>query len=449
MPRIRKVMPEYAQETRSIRVAAYARVSSGKDAMLHSLAAQIDYYRNYIQGHSGWAIAGVYSDEAVTGTRDDRPEFQKLLRDCRNGQIDMVVTKAVSRFARNTVTLLETTRELKALGIPVFFEKEGLYSDRGQGEMVLTLLASVAQEESRATSENCKWRIQSRFKAGELANLNFMYGYRISRGRIDIAPDEAAVVIRVFGDYLAGAGTKAIARSLKEQQAPTPRGGQWTANRVMRLLKNEKYAGNALLQKKYVRDHITKKEVINHGQKAQYFAAGTHPAIIAPEVFRQVQQQIEANRARDHITGRATAKYPFTGKITCGHCGKSYTRIIRAGTAKWQCATYLAEGRGACPAKQIPEDTLLSLTAGVLGLQEFDPAAFSAQVMKMNVTAPNTVRFVFCGGHEAEADWQDRSRAGSWTEEMKMQAPVLSFWNVSLQKPVLWNEVPAIIKKSF
>ena len=209
MPKVRMVMPENAPETKVVRVAAYARVSSGKDAMLHSLSAQTEYYRDYIQRHPGWAIAGIYADEAVSGTRDSRPEFQRLLRDCRDGLADMVVTKAVSRFARNTVTLLEATRELKALGIPVFFEKEGLWSDRGQGEMVLTLLASVAQEESRSASENCKWRIRGRFKAGEPANLNFLYGYRIQKGRISIAPDEAAAVSRIFSDYLSGTGTRA------------------------------------------------------------------------------------------------------------------------------------------------------------------------------------------------------------------------------------------------
>jgi len=415
-------MPENAPETKVIRIAAYARVSSGKDAMLHSLSAQVDYYRDFITRHPGWALAGIYADEALSGTRDNRPEFQRLLQDCRDGRIDRIVTKAISRFARNTVMLLETTRELKALGIPVFFEKEGLYSDQGQGEMVLSLLAAVAQEESRAVSDNCKWRIQSRFKAGELANLNFMYGYRINKGQIDIEPGEAAVVTRIFDAYLSGSGTRAIARSLAEQRVPTPRGGKWTANRVMRLLRNEKYAGNALLQKKYVRDHITKKEALNHGQKAQYYAAGTHPAIVSPEVFQRVQRMIEANRARDNIRGRATAKYPFTGKIICGHCGKSFTRVMRAGTPRWQCATYLAEGRAACPAKQVPEDTLLSLAAGVLGLREFDAAAFSAQVMKMQVTAPNTVRFVFYDGRGTDADWQDRSRAGSWTDDMKRQA---------------------------
>ncbi|EYE89105.1 resolvase, partial [Fervidicella metallireducens AeB] len=158
------------------RVAAYARVSSGKDAMLHSLSAQISYYSSFIQKHIEWEFAGVYADEAITGTKDERPEFQRMLDDCRMGKIDMIITKSISRFARNTVTLLETVRELKDLNVDVYFEKENIHSLSGDGELMLTILASFAQEESRSVSENIKWRIRKGFKEGELVNLRFMYG---------------------------------------------------------------------------------------------------------------------------------------------------------------------------------------------------------------------------------------------------------------------------------
>lgn len=422
MPVVRKVLPLTLPETKALRVAAYARVSSGKDAMLHSLSAQVSYFSEYIQNHPGWVFAGVYADEAKTGTKDGRPEFQRLLQDCRDGKIDRIITKAISRFARNTVTLLETTRELKALGISVFFQKEGLYSDRGQGELVLSLLATVAQEESRSVSENCKWRIHSKFKAGQLANLNFLYGYRIQKGQVKIHPEEAAVVKGIFDAYLSDTGTRAIARKLTEQQVPTPRGGKWTASRVFRALTNEKYAGNALLQKKYVEDHITKKLVLNHGQKARYYAMGTHPSIVDPDIFQRVQQRIEENRIKGNIKGRTPLKYPFTGKITCSQCGKSYRRTIRAGVPKWQCATYLDEGRGACPAKQIPEDALITLACRVLGTDVFDPEAFLQRIVKLRVVGPNTVRFVFHDGREVDVDWEDRSRRDSWTDEVKQYA---------------------------
>lgn len=422
MANVRQVMPLKAPTTKEIRVAAYARVSSGKDAMLQSLSTQVSYFSEYIQNHPGWQFAGVYADEAKTGTKDDRPEFQRMIQDCRDGKIDMIITKAVSRFARNTVTLLETTRELKALGVAVFFQKEGIYSNRGQGELALSLLATVAQEESRAVSDNCKWRIRSRFKAGELANFRFMYGYKIRHHQVEIVPEQAEVVAGIFKDYLAGLGCNAIAKSLRERNVSTIFGGKWTGNRVMVLLKNEKYAGNALLQKKYVADHITKKLVLNRGQLSRYYSTGTHPAIIAPEIFKEVQGMIEVHRTENKIAVKTPATYPFTKKIECTACGKSYRRVVYKGEPKWQCATYLREGRESCPAKQIPEAVLYTLATNVLGIEGFDAEAFDARVIRIKVIAPNSVRFVMRDGQEIDMQWKDRSRSESWTEDMRTAA---------------------------
>ena len=172
------------------RVAAYARVSSGKDAMLHSLSAQVSYYSEHIQSHPEWEYAGVYVDEALTGTKDDRDGFQRLLADCRAGKIDMVLTKSISRFARNTVTLLETVRELKTLGVDVYFEEQNIHSLSGDGELMLTILASYAQEESRSVSENCKWRIRQKFQQG-IPTTTRLNGLRIDHGKVTVIPDEA------------------------------------------------------------------------------------------------------------------------------------------------------------------------------------------------------------------------------------------------------------------
>lgn len=419
---IRQIMPIKAPEIKAVRVAAYARVSSGKDAMLHSLSTQVSYFSEYIQSHPGWQFAGVYADEAKSGTKDNRPEFQRMIQDCRNGKIDMIITKAVSRFARNTVTLLETTRELKALGVAVFFQKEGIYSNRGQGELALSLLATVAQEESRAVSDNCKWRIRSRFKAGELANFRFMYGYRIRHHQVEIVLEQAEVVTSIFKDYLAGLGCNAIAKSLRERNVSTVFGGKWTGNRVMVLLKNEKYAGNAMLQKKYVADHITKKLVLNRGQLSRYYSTGTHPAIVDPVTFKQVQQKIEENRIKNNIAVKKPGVYTFTKKIQCAACGKSFRRVVYKGVPKWQCATYLREGKDACPAKQIPEAVLYTLATNVLGIEGFDAEAFDARVNRIEVVASNSVRFVMRDGHEVDMQWQDRSRSESWTEDMRTAA---------------------------
>ena len=194
---IRTVLPGIPMMPVQKRVAAYTRVSSGKDAMLHSLSAQVSYYSNLIQRNPEWAYAGVYADEALTGTKDSHEDFQRLLSDCRAGKIDMVITKSISRFARNTVTILETVRELKSLGVDVYFEEQNIHSISGDGELLLTILASYAQEESRSVSENCKWCIQKRYELGENASWRYMYGYRIHKGVVTIHPEEAAIVRRI------------------------------------------------------------------------------------------------------------------------------------------------------------------------------------------------------------------------------------------------------------
>jgi site-specific DNA recombinase len=181
MRSIKRVEPSMPQIPVRKRVAAYARVSSGKDAMLHSLSAQVSYYSGYIQRRRGWEYVGVYADEALTGTKDERPEFQRLMNDCRDGKIDMVITKSIARFARNTVTMLEAVRELKSLGVDVYFEKENIHSLSGDGEVMLTILASYAQEESRSVSENCKWRVRKMFAQGR-TNNGVMLGYRLIDG---------------------------------------------------------------------------------------------------------------------------------------------------------------------------------------------------------------------------------------------------------------------------
>lgn len=422
MTSVRKIETMRAVLPRKKRVAAYARVSSGKDAMLHSLSAQISYYSDYIQRRPEWEYIGVYADEALTGTKEERPEFQRLLADCRAGKVDMIITKTISRFARNTMTLLKTTRELKDIGVTVFFERESLYSDSADGEMILTLLAAVAQEESRATSDNCKWRIRNRFKQGDIVSLRFMYGYHIKKGVIELNPEEAEIVHRIFCLYLDGTGCSAIAKQLKASSTPTLRGGKWTAKRVIDILKNEKYAGNALLQKKYVVDHISKKESYNYGQLPRYFVEGTHTPVVEPTVFDAAQAQLENNRVKNNIAKKPADRYLFTGMITCEACGKAYIRKTRNGIINWQCNTYLREGYKACPAKQIPNHTLFSVTSEVLELEKFNEADLKKRVTAISVPAQNKIRFVLTDGHEVVTDWTDRSRSEAWNEEMRQQA---------------------------
>lgn len=404
------------------RVAAYARVSSGKDAMLQSLAAQVSYYSGLIQRRPDWEYAGVYADEAVTGTKDRRPEFQRMLADCRDGKIDMIITKSISRFARNTVTLLETVRELKLLGVDVYFEEQNIHSISGDGELMLTILASYAQEESLSASENCKWRIRKQFEKGELANLRFMFGYQVVKGKVEIDSEQAAVVRMIFADYISGMGGGRIAKKLKAMNVATVHSGDWNGERVIAILKNEKYTGNALLQKKYVADHLTKKLVWNKGTLPMYFAEDTHPAIIDKETFEKTQAVMEQRSRLYGAKSDTRNRYPFSGIIQCVNCGKKYKRKVRGGKAAWQCSTFLQEGKAACHAKQIPEPVLYTTSAEVLGLGEFDMDIFETEIAEIRVPEFNKLVFVFLDGHTDEKVWQDRSRRESWTDEMRQAA---------------------------
>ena len=403
-------------------VAAYARVSSGKDAMLHSLSAQVSYYSNLIQRNPEWRYAGVYVDEALTGTKDNRKGFQRMLADCRAGKIDRIITKSISRFARNTVTLLETVRELKTLGVDVYFEEQNIHSMSGDGELMLSILASFAQEESLSVSENCKWRIRKQFELGEPATWRFMYGYRICKGVITIHEEEAAVVRWVFESYLDGVGIAQVSRIMRETQVPSCRGGMWSPKRVLDMLKNEKYAGNALLQKRYVADHLTKLEKNNHGELPKYYAEGTHPAIVPPETFLRVQKQMEQNRLRNGIAKDAPRYSAFTGMLICENCGKRYHRKVSCTEIAWNCATYLKLGKKACHAKQIPEDILMEVTASALDTGEFDAELFRETVQEIRVPAFNRLVFVMKDGTKVECEWHDKSRSRSWTDEMRVQA---------------------------
>lgn len=404
------------------RVAAYARVSSGKDAMLHSLSAQVSHFSASIQAHPGWLYAGTYADEAYTGTKDDRPAFTSLLNDCRAGKIDLIITKSVSRFARNTVTLLETVRELKALGIGVHFEEQHIDTLGGDGELLLTILASYAQAESLSVSENRKWRMRKDFSEGKPCNTAFLYGYRSANGKVEIEPERADVVRRIFSDYVSGLGSYAIAARLREEGAPRIHDVEWTAGYVRVILKNEKYTGDALLQKSFSENHLTKKKIANRGQLPQYYAEGTHPAIIDKDTFQKAQTVMAAHRRRSAAGKPTTARYPFSGRIVCGRCGARFIRKTTSGRISWQCASYLKNGRSACPAKQIPENTLIELTSEVLGIATFNEQIFNSSMDHIEVPAPNRLTFIFRDGHSVEKEWRDRSRAESWTESMRAAA---------------------------
>lgn len=422
MPRsIRKIEPTKFTIPVRTRVAAYARVSSGKDASLHSLSAQISYYSDYIQKHRGWEYIGVYADEAVTGTVDGRAEFQRILTDCRDKKIDLILTKSISRFARNTVTMLEVVRELKDLGVDVYFERENIHSMSGDGELMLTILSSFAQEESRSVSENIKWRIRRRFADGEIVNLRFIFGYQVRKGCIEINPAEAEIVRMIFKDYINGMGCPSIAKKISDMDVSRPRGGIWNSDRIAEVIKNEKYTGNSLLQKKYVSDHLTKTLVRNKGQLPKYYAEETHPPIIDVETFELAREIMAKNRKRNSGK-KESGSYPFTSRIVCGNCGKKFKRKTTHGRISWTCSTYLKYGKSSCSAKQIPEGILTEASASALGLTDFDEKIFSQQIKEIQVPADNQLTYIFYDGRTIIRDWTHRSRSLNWDEKARQKA---------------------------
>lgn len=411
MPRTVEQIQFAPRMPKPLRVAAYARVSSGKDAMLHSLAAQVDHYSTYIRYHPGWEYVGVYADEAKTGTKDSRENFQRMLTDCRSGRIDRIIVKYISRFARNTVTLLETVRELKKLGISVYFEEQSIDTATADGELMLSILASYAQEESLSASENQKWRVKRNFEEG-IPWRFFMLGYRRENGKLTVVPEEAEIVRSIFDDYLAGKGVTAIAKRLNESGYDTQSGCVFHKSAVERILRNYAYTGNLLLQTKFRENHLTKVTRKNQGELPRYHATDTHEAIIPLETFNAVQAEIRRRKEKYAPTNPQQTS-PFTGLITCAICGKHYRRKTTATGPIWICSTYNSYGKSYCPSKAIPEEKLIQATAQVGDMGE---------ITAVTANNGNHLEFVLMDGNTVTQRWQDRSRAESWTVEMRRAA---------------------------
>ena len=421
MPRAITIVPKPPKLEQKKRVAAYARVSSGKDAMLHSLSAQVSYYSDLIQNHEDWLYVGVYADEATTGTKESRADFQRLIADCRAGKIDMVITKSVSRFARNTVTLLQTVRDFKAWGVDIFFEEQNIHTMSGDGELMMTILASYAQEESLSASENQKWRIRKAFENGELVNLRFLFGYNVTADGIQVNEKEATIVREIFTRFNGGESLSAISRDLNGRGCERTFGGTWCADRIRNLLSNEKYTGNALLQKQYRKNHIDKKLVPNRGELPMYYVAGSHEPIIDQVAFDKAQVRLN-ELSRQAEKREKPTRSTFSGLIRCGLCGSTYKRVTCRGKHFWNCTTFQTKGKAECPAKKIPAETLEALACEVLGTDALDPDMVRSKITMIRAEKNNVAVFCMDDGSEIVKRWKDRSRAESWSPEMKEQA---------------------------
>lgn len=368
--RVRIIEPTKPQQPKHKRVCAYARVSTASDAQGESLENQTTHYRNLIEANPEYEYIGIFADQGITGTKGERPEFQKMLDLARAGEIDLILTKSISRFARNTTVVLEVVRELKLLGVEVKFEKDNISSMSGDGELMLTVLSSFAQEESKSMSENIKWRYRRNFEQGILAiNATRFLGYdKDEHGNLVINPGQAEIVERIFTDYIGGKGSFVIAKELNEEGVLTVAGGQWHSSTVLNILKNEKYKGDAKLQKTYRKDHISKKKCTNRGELDSYYIEGNHPPIVSKEVWDQAQRQMKIRAEEKGNSGeKCQNRYPLTGMLFCSKCGAPLRR--RTWNSKhackkivWQCSTYIKEGKEACPGTVIDDVTIGRLT---------------------------------------------------------------------------------------
>ena len=332
-----------SNEARKLRVAAYARVSTNNEEQLTSYEAQVDYYTRYIQSKDEWQFVEVYTDEGISATNTKKRDgFNRMVADALAGKIDLIITKSISRFARNTVDTLTTVRKLKEKGIEVFFEKENIRTLDGKGELLITIMSSLAQEESRSISENVTWGQRKRFADGKVSlPYRRFLGYEKGPDGLPVIVESEAVIIRlIYRLFLYGKSPSAIATYLTDEGIPTPGGKKvWRAKVVESILTNEKYKGDALLQKKFTVDFLTKKQKVNEGEVPQYYVTNSHPAIIEPELFDLVQYELKTRKTDGRFT---SCLHPFSGRIICGECGGIYgSKVWHSNTENrslvWQC----------------------------------------------------------------------------------------------------------------
>ncbi len=354
-------MPKTSVQLR--RVAAYARVSTDSEEQLTSYEAQVDYYTKYIHSRSDWQFVDVYTDEGISATNTKRRDgFNRMVQDALDGKIDLIVTKSVSRFARNTVDSLTTVRKLKDAGVEVYFEKENIWTLDSKGELLITIMSSLAQEESRSISENVTWGQRKRFADGKVSiPYRQFLGYRKGAdGLPEIVPEEAEIVRAIYRMCIEGVSTNAIAKRLTQQGIPTPAGKQvWQRATVESILRNEKYKGAALLQKKFTVDFLQKKMKVNEGEVPQYYVEHSHDAIIDPEEWEKVQVELAK---RKNSTRRTQCNSPFAGKIICGDCGEIFGSKVWHSTSKyrrtiWRCNAKYEAGKH-CGTPHLYEDDL-------------------------------------------------------------------------------------------
>ena len=363
IPPVRETAQSQA-EKKQLRVAAYCRVSTDDEEQLTSYEAQVSYYTDKITSNPDWVMADVFADEGKTGTSvKSRKDFQRMIRQCRRGKIDLILTKSLSRFARNTLDTVKYTRELRQLGIPVIFEKENLNSISWESEFLLTLYGAFAQSDSESISKNVSWGKRQAMKEGKVTiQYKHLLGYiRGADGKPEIVPDQAEIIRFIFKRYLAGDTLRAIKAQLEAEQVPYITGEvAWNLSTLQSILQNEKYCGDVIMQKTFRKDCINKETVVNTGQLPKYWTQNHHEAIVSREIFDAAQEETARRKAMASGTkksaptglGKYSSKHALTGLLICGECGTPYRRVVwtQKGMKRpvWRCVNRLDHGKTLC-----------------------------------------------------------------------------------------------------
>ena len=361
-------------EKPKLRVAAYCRVSTDSDEQATSYEAQIEHYTEYISKNPNWVMAGIFADDGISGTNTKkRDEFNRMIEECMAGNIDMIITKSISRFARNTLDCLKYIRQLKDKNIPVYFEKEAINTMDSKGEVLLTIMASLAQQESQSLSQNVKLGIQYRYQQGKVqVNHNRFLGYtKDAEGNLVIDPEQAEIVRRIYREYLQGQSMDKIAAGLEADGILTGAGNtKWHTSTINKILRNEKYMGDALLQKTYTTDFLTKKRIKNNGTVPQYYVEDDHEAIIPKDIFLLVQEELVRRRVvHTSDNGKRhcySCKHCFAQMVFCGECGEFYRRVHwnnrGCKSIVWRCCSRLENTGHVCRARTVNEKLLEQVT---------------------------------------------------------------------------------------
>ena len=388
MATVTVISPVTGKPVEHKRVAAYCRVSTNSADQQNSYNTQVRYYTRYIKSRTEWTLVDIFADEGLSGTSSEKREnFQRMITMCELKQIDLVVTKSVSRFARNVKETLEYVRKLKLLGIGVVFEKEGINTLSMGDEMLLNTFAAIAQEESVSISQNVRFSIKKKMESGEYINGCVPFGYRLENKVMIPFEPEAEIVRSLFQGYLNGASLTELCRYLEKQSiSPRNQGAKWNVRVVSKMLSNEKYIGDSLYQKKYRETTVPFTQHINYGQEEQYYATGTHEGIVDKEIFASVQELLKKRRELYSRPEVAPAKYPFTHRIQCSECGTFYRRRIVNGSVVWGCNQHI-EDRTACDSHYYREDRIMDAFIGIINRLRFAEEGIIAESIELTEKA--------------------------------------------------------------